>query len=101
MGFEREGELDSALVYYDKADKSAPNTPVILHARGLLKAKKELYDAAIEDINKSIELTTDERDREVRINNRALTFMEIGDMDRACVDWEMINNTSYIEKYCK
>jgi tetratricopeptide (TPR) repeat protein len=96
-----EGNLDSALFYFNKADKEAPNTPVILHERGLIKSNMKLYTEAISDINKSIELVTSEKKKEVWINNRALVYMDMGDMDNACKDWAEIGSTSYLKKYCK
>lgn len=56
--YQSKGNLDSALIFFNKADKSAPNTPLILHERGLLKSDMENFEDALVDIDKSIELTT-------------------------------------------
>lgn len=103
QSYHRKGNLDSALIYLDKADKAAPNTAVILHERGLLKSNMKKYDDALIDLNKSIELTTDQRQREIRVSNRALTYMEMGNMTEACNDWKNSGKwgKSYIVKYCK
>lgn len=94
------GNLDSALFYFNKADEAAPNTPVILHERGILKAQKRLYTGAIEDMNRSISLVSSIRRKKAWINNRALTYMSMGDIDNACKDWHLIRNDYYIKKYC-
>lgn len=101
--YQSKGNLDSALICFNKADKSAPNTPLILHERGLLKSDMENFEDALVDIDKSIELTTKQRDREIRILNRALTYMEMGNMTAACNDWKNSGKwgKSYIEEYCK
>lgn len=101
--YQFKGQLDSAIVYFDKADNSAPNTAIILHERGLLKSSMKKYDEALLDINKSIELTTDQNQKEIRILNRALTYLEMGNMTDACEDWKNSGKwgKSYIEKYCK
>jgi tetratricopeptide (TPR) repeat protein len=103
QSYQYKGNLDSALICFDKADKSAPNTAVILHERGLLKSSMKKYDDAFIDLNKSIEFTTDQRQKEIRISNRALTYMEMGNMTEACKDWKNSGKwgKSYIEKYCK
>lgn len=103
QSYQNKGQLDSALVYFDKADSLAPNTALILHERGLLKSNIGKYDDALCDINKSIELTTDQRHKEIRISNRALIHMEMGNMTEACDDWRNSGKwgKSYIEKYCE
>lgn len=85
QSYQRKGNLDSALICLDNA---APNTAVILHERGLLKSYMKKYDDALIDLNKSIELTTDQRHREIRVSNRALTYMKMGNMTEACNDWK-------------
>jgi tetratricopeptide (TPR) repeat protein len=103
QAFQFKGQLDSAIVYFDKADNSAPYTALILHERGLLKSNMKKYDEALIDLDKSIELTTDQRQKEIRISNRALTYLEMGKMTEACNDWRNSGKwgKSYIEKYCK
>ena len=103
QGFRYNGQLDSALFYFDKADKSAPLTAIILHERGLLKSNMKKYNEALSDLNQSIELTKDQKQKEIRYANRALTYMEMGNMAEACKDWQNSGATgkSYIDKYCK
>jgi len=103
QAYQNKGKLDSALIYFDKADRTAPNTAIILHGRGLLKSNMRNYDEAILDLNKSIDLTTDLRKKEIRISNRALTYMEMGNMTEACNDWKKSGKwgKSYIKEYCK
>jgi len=101
--FQNNGELDSALLYLNKADIASPNTAIILHERGLVKYMLEKYDEAIVDVNKSIELTTNQKGKEIRISNRALIYMKMGKMKEACNDWKHSGKRgkSYIKKYCK
>ncbi len=103
QSYQYKGKLDSALICFNKANKSAPNTAVILHARGLLKSSMKKYDDALIDLNRSIKLTTDQRQKEIRISNRALTYMEMGNMTEACNDWKNSGKwgKSYMEKYCR
>lgn len=103
QSYQYKGNLDSALICLDQADKAAPNTAVILHERGLIKSNMKKYDDALIDLNKSIELTTDQRLREIRVSNRALTYMEMGNMTEACNDWKNSGKwgKSYIGEYCK
>ncbi|MCL2132195.1 MAG: hypothetical protein FWH36_07085 [Lentimicrobiaceae bacterium] len=103
QGYEYEGLLDSALIYFDKADKLAPNTAVILHARGLLKSRMKKYDEALIDLDKSITLTMDKRHKEIRFCNRALIYQDMGKMEEACNDWENSGKYGkyYRKKYCE
>ena len=100
--YENKGLLDSALVYFDKADQSAPNTAIILHERGILKSHMGKYEDALVDLDKSIELTTDQRHKEARFCNRALIYMEMGEMAEACNDWGKSGKLgkNYMKKYC-
>lgn len=99
--YEMNGELDKAISYYDKADQLSPENPIILHARGLAKSSIKKYESSIIDLNKSIELTEEKDLKEIRIGNRALTYMEMGNMEKACEDWKKCNAMNYIKKYCK
>lgn len=103
QNFQIKGNFDSALFYYDKADKSAPNTAVILHERGLLKSNRKMYDDALIDLNQSIELTSDPQQKEIRISNRALTYFEMGNQSEACNDWKNAGKwgKSYVKEYCQ
>jgi tetratricopeptide (TPR) repeat protein len=103
QAFQYKGKLDSALYYYDKADATAPNTPIILHERGLLKSNMKNYEESLIDLNKSIDLTIDQRHKEIRISNRALTYFEMNKMKEACNDWHNSGKwgKGYIDKYCK
>ena len=83
-------------------NQSAPNTAIILHERDLLKSHVEKYEDALVDIDKSIELTTDQRHKEIRFCNRALIYMKMGKMAEACNDCGKSGKfgKSYIKKYC-
>jgi len=94
---------DSALIYFNKADSIAPNTAIILHERGLLKSHLTSFEDALVDINKSIELTTDEKQKQIRIANRGNIYMEMGNKDKACEDWHNAGKwgKSSIKKFCE
>jgi tetratricopeptide (TPR) repeat protein len=98
---EMNGELDKAISHYDKAHQLSPENPMILHARGLVKSNMKKYESSIIDLNKSIELTEENDLKEIRIGNRALTYMQMGNMENACQDWKKCNAINYIKKYCK
>ena len=96
-GFKKSLEL------YDKADKVEPNNPIILNARGEAKFKSQLdFEGAFEDLQRSIELSTDKKLLQVRYNNRALDFMDICDIESACEDWKKAGKygANYLKKYC-
>lgn len=97
------GRLDSSLYYFNKADSCLPNHAIILHERGLLKSNMRLYKEALIDLDTSIALTNEVYHREVRISNRALVYMEMGDMNAACQDWKNCGKfgKSYLKQYCK
>jgi tetratricopeptide (TPR) repeat protein len=92
-----------SLELYDKADKVEPNNPIILYARGEAKFKSKLdFESAFEDLQRSIELSTDKKLLQIRYNNRALYFMYIYDIESACEDWKKAGQygTNYLKKYC-
>lgn len=101
--FQNKGQLDSALVWFNKADAAAPNTALIIHERGLLKSNMQKYDEGIADIKRSIELTTDERQRQVRRCNLGVTYAQMGKTKEACEEWRAVGKMgkSYIDQYCK
>ena len=112
---ENKGSLDSALYYFNKADQADPDNPKILHARGLAKYKISYvkrhdpkyfntninYEDAITDLNKAIELETNSKLlHKSYYPNRALVFLEMGEMDNACSDWKIADERYYLRKYC-
>lgn len=101
--FQLEGNLDTSLICFNIADKLSPDHPQILHARGLLIAKLHGGKAALKDLNRSIELTSDERKKQIRICNRALIHMDMGNMEAACRDWKNAGKYGkhYVEEYCE
>jgi tetratricopeptide (TPR) repeat protein len=99
---ELKGKLDSAIIYFNMADAAAPNTAIILHERGLLKSHMQNHEEALKDLNRSIELTTDAELKQIRINNRGLTFLEMGKMAEACNDFKNAGKfgKERVSKYC-
>lgn len=97
IGFKKAIEL------LNEADKIEPHNAMILHERGLIKIHSKLdVDRGFEDLQKSIEYSKDEKGKEIRYNNRGLSYMEIGDMEKACEDWTKAGKDGeyYIKEYC-
>jgi tetratricopeptide (TPR) repeat protein len=101
--FQTAGKLDSALKYFNKADRVAPNTAVILHERGLLKSSMGKNESAIADLTKSIELSSDPELREIRLANRGIIYMHMQKMKLACEDWRKAGKSGepLLQQYCK
>lgn len=98
--FEGSGDKENAMLYYNKADSLSPKTSAILHRRGFMKWNLKQYDAALIDMNVSIASSDDEYYIRMEIGNRALLYRDMGNMEKACEDWNFLNETSYINKFC-
>lgn len=97
IGFKKAIEL------LNEADKIEPHNAMILHEKGLIKIHSQLdVEGGFEDLQKSIEFSKDEKGKEIRYNNRGLSYMEIGDMENACEDWTKAGKDGkyYIKEYC-
>jgi tetratricopeptide (TPR) repeat protein len=57
--FIKSGNNDQALKYIDQAKKEDPQNPVLFHAAGIINLNQNNYDAAIEELTKSVELKAD------------------------------------------
>ncbi len=101
--FSKTLDLDSVIICFNIADSISPNNALVLHERGLFKCNMGNYNEGIIDINKSIELTTDDKKKEIRYCNRGLVHMENKRLDLACKDWQFAGKKGkeYIVKYCK
>lgn len=96
--------IDTAIKYLNIADSIEPNNPIILHKRGLLKSNAGYnIDSVMTDLNRSIDLSSNEKARAIRLLNRGLVYLEAGDTISACRDWEAAGDyaDSYTEEYCK
>ena len=92
-----------AIELLNEADKIEPHNAMILHERGLIKIHSQLdVEGGFEDLQKSIDFSKDEKGKEIRYNNRGLSYMEIGDMEKACEDWTKAGKDGkyYIKEYC-
>jgi tetratricopeptide (TPR) repeat protein len=86
-----------------EADKIEPHNAMILHERGLIKIHSQLdIKGGFEDLQKSIDFSKDEKEKQIRYTNRGLSYMEIGDMEKACEDWTKAGKDGeyYIKEYC-
>ncbi|MBP6312575.1 MAG: hypothetical protein KA408_09925 [Flavobacteriales bacterium] len=100
---ERQGELQEALQFFNKADSVQPGFMGILHARGLLRSHLGDYPGAVEDLDKAIQFCADAQQCEVYHGNRALVHMDAGKLDLACADWQLAGKSgrAYHKKHCK
>lgn len=92
-----------AIDLLNKADEIEPQNAIILHERGLIKIDSKLdVDGGFEDLQRSIDYSKDEAGKQMRYNNRGLTYMELGEMDKACEDWARAGKDGkhYIKEYC-
>ncbi len=97
LGFKKAIEL------LNEADKIEPQNAMILHERGLIKIHSQSdVEGGFEDLQKSIDFSKGEEGKKIRYNNRGLSYMEIGDMEKACEDFTKAGKDGkyYIKKYC-
>lgn len=97
VGFKKAIEL------LDQADKIEPENAMILHERGMIKIHSNIdVEGGFEDLEKSIEFSKDENGKQIRYNNRGITYMENGNMEKACEDWTKSGKHGeyYIKEYC-
>jgi tetratricopeptide (TPR) repeat protein len=95
--------FEKAILLLNDADQIEPRNAIILHERGLIKIHSEIdKKGGFQDLGKSIQYSKDEKDKLIRYNNRGISYMANGDLNKACEDWSRAgkNGESYIEKYC-
>jgi len=96
------GELDSALYFYNASYELCPNSSVILNERGMLKFSMNDYKGALIEMNKAIELSPNENEKQIRTYNRALIYLSQNKIDSACMDWKNSGKwgKGNLKKYC-
>lgn len=95
--------FEKAIALLNRADSIEPQNAIILHERGLIKIHSKIdIKSGFEDLQKSIDYSKDPKDKLMRYNNRGISYMENGEMDKACEDWSKAGKQGegYIEKYC-
>lgn len=93
----------NAIELLDKADNLEPENALILHERGLIKIHSKIdVEGGFHDLQQSIDFSKDEEGKQIRYLNRGISYMEIGEMEKACNDWSRAgdNGKSYLKKYC-
>lgn len=93
-----------AIFLLNKADSLEPDNAMILNERGLTKFNfQQDVEGAIRDFTRSIELTTDQKLKENRYNNRGLCYLALGDIESACKDFNRSGEegVSYMKQYCQ
>lgn len=107
------GDNNGAIIEFSKAIELYPNhigTPGTYFARGIVKNTLKLYDEAINDFSKSIELGYKLKDDEsvisISYNSRGNSKGLKGDLKGACKDWIRARELGFegldnlIQKYC-
>ena len=97
VGFKKAIEL------LNEADQIEPENAIILHERGLIKIHSQIdVSGGFQDLQKSLDFSKDEKEKQIRYHNRALSYMEIGEMEKACEDWSKAGKDGkyYIKEYC-
>ena len=98
------GDYKKSILLLNVADSIEPKNPIIIHERGLAKFNSRIdVKGAFIDLSNSIEYSIDEKRKIIRIKNRGLCYLDIGDTTSACQDWNKIGNEGeyYIKEYCK
>ena len=97
------GKLDSAIIYFNKADSVAPDTPTILEERGIVKSELQQYDEALVDLSRAVDLVKDPDLRDAYLCNRGLIYQDMNRMDDACRDFTAAGKTGERnrEAFCK
>jgi tetratricopeptide (TPR) repeat protein len=101
----QEGSLgyEKAIDLYNQANQIEPYNAIILHERGLAKLNSHIdVEGGFLDLQKSIDYSKDEMEKQVRYCNRGISYMEIGEKKKACEDWTKAGRygAKYIKKYC-
>ena len=92
-----------AIELLNRADQLEPKNAIILHERGLIKINSRIdREGGFEDLQASIDYSKNEKDKLIRYHNRGISYMEMGEMEKACEDWSRARKEGeyYIEKYC-
>ena len=85
----QKGDIEGALVDFDKAIEMNPDYAEAYHNRGYyIKEHKGDYKGAIEDYTKAIELTNNEMLLAYSYNNRGLAKFKMNNLDSALEDIE-------------
>ena len=100
--FEKKGVLDSASIYFYKADDKQPHHPLILQKISLQASKSNYLGTALIKLNESIRLTKDDQLKKWRYGERGTVYYKMGELERAFKDWRKAEEygKENIEKYC-
>ncbi len=96
-------DYDKMISLLNKADSLEPNNPIILDARGNARFNSKLdVEGGMDDFQKAIDYSMDQKNLAIRHHNRAMIYFELGKPDLACEDWIKggENSTFFIDEYC-
>jgi serine/threonine protein kinase/regulator of sirC expression with transglutaminase-like and TPR domain len=82
---QRQGELDRAMLCYDKALQQSSRIPMIYNNRGLLRAQKGDREGALEDLRCALEL---DPNNSVILTNRGTLHLNTRDFKSALLDFD-------------
>ena len=100
------GKLNEGADILREAIELEPNNALLHHERGLILSDlKGNIEEAFLELDLSIELTDDKKTKMIRIENRGLTHLGAGNMEKACNDFHIAkehgNCQQYIDEHCK
>jgi len=81
-------EFDIALSYYEKALALQPNEPTALKSLGALYLAQDNFDEALKNLDKAIEMTSEDKDLVDLFFNRGLVYLKMKDFDEAEYNFE-------------
>lgn len=97
-------DFEKMIEILNKANQLEPNNPIILDALGNAKFNSKIdVEGALIDFQNAIAYSQDQRALEFRHHNLGLSFMGMGDIEKACKEWKNAGQTgaSYREQHCE
>ena len=84
----RLGDFDRGLNYYEQALAIQPNEPTALKSLGALYLAKDDFESALANLDKAIEMTSDDRDLVDLFFNRGLVHLKMENFEEAEYNFE-------------
>lgn len=96
-------DFEKMISLLNAADSLEPNNPIILDARGDALFNSQIdVDGGLADFQNAITHSQDEKSLLIRYHNRGISFMSMGDIDKACEDWQKAGKMGedYVNQHC-
>ncbi len=84
----RLGEFEKGLGYYEKALEIQPNEPTALKSLGALYLAQDNFESALANLDKAIEMTSDDKDLVDLFFNRGLVYLKMDNFEEAEYNFE-------------